>query len=426
MTQARRNTLAGSARLLPVAPPAHVTATPHPITNRQSAAAPAWSNWVRSKKWPQPKESAAGFRIVDLFCGCGGMTLGAVTAAASAGYKCTVALAADMSVDAANVYRTNFGEIVESFVEGDISNLFPPSGVVGRSTIRALGKIDLLVAGPPCQGHSNLNNSTRRNDPRNKLYLSAITAIELLQPTMCIVENVPAVIHDKSGVTKSSIGRLRKAGYHVKEVVLHMERLGLPQKRRRHVLVGDRRREPDLAFLENDPTDAPTLHAFIRDLSDEWKSTNEVFRTPSRTNPTNAARLQYLFDHNLLDLPDEARPPCHSEKTHSYKSSYGRLSWDLPAQTITSGFGSMGQGRYVHPAQPRTITPHEAARIQGFPDFFDFGSVSKRTALQEIIANAVPPPAMATLITSLLSDPDGGIHAQEEGNNKPTAIQSRR
>ncbi|MCY1248744.1 putative BsuMI modification methylase subunit YdiO [compost metagenome] len=81
---------------------------------------------------------------------------------------------------------------------------------------------------------------------------------------------------------------------------------------------------------------------------------------------------------------------------------YGRLNPNLPAQTITSGYGSMGQGRFVHPTQRRMITSHEAARIQGFPDYFRFEPVSKLTALREMIGNAVAPPVAATLLVQLL------------------------
>ena len=70
---------------------------------------------------------------------------------------------------------------------------------------------------------------------------------------------------------------------------------------------------------------------------------------------------------------------------------YGRLRWDRPAQTVTSGFGSMGQGRYVHPLRPRTLTPHEAARLQFLPDYVDFSRVAKRTALATMIGNVAPP-----------------------------------
>jgi DNA (cytosine-5)-methyltransferase 1 len=82
---------------------------------------------------------------------------------------------------------------------------------------------------------------------------------------------------------------------------------------------------------------------------------------------------------------------------------YGRLHWDRPAQTITTGFSSMGQGRYVHPAQPRTLTPHEAARIQGFPDWFSWSSTSRRTVLSTAIGNAVPPLACIALGTKIVS-----------------------
>jgi DNA (cytosine-5)-methyltransferase 1 len=76
---------------------------------------------------------------------------------------------------------------------------------------------------------------------------------------------------------------------------------------------------------------------------------------------------------------------------HSYKSVYGRLPWDRPAQTITTGFGSMGQGRFVHPKRRRTLTPHEAARLQFIPDHFRLDEVESKTALAEMIGNAVPP-----------------------------------
>jgi DNA (cytosine-5)-methyltransferase 1 len=69
---------------------------------------------------------------------------------------------------------------------------------------------------------------------------------------------------------------------------------------------------------------------------------------------------------------------------------YGRLHWDRPAQTITSGYGSMGQGRYVHPRERRTLTPHEAARLQMIPDFFDFSDARSRGAWARMIGNAAP------------------------------------
>ena len=96
------------------------------------------------------------------------------------------------------------------------------------------------------------------------------------------------------------------------------------------------------------------------------------------------------------------RPDCHRLKEHSYKSVYGRMYWEQPAQTITSGFTSMGQGRFVHPKAKRTITPHEAARLQFIPDFFSFGDTIRRTSLAEIIGNAVPTKLTYVLALELL------------------------
>lgn len=108
------------------------------------------------------------------------------------------------------------------------------------------------------------------------------------------------------------------------------------------------------------------------------------------SSPDNRERIQYLFDHELYDLPDAMRPPCHRDKKHSYRSVYGRLRWDEPAPTITSGFNSPGQGRFIHPDARRTLTPHEAARAQFIPDFFRWGD-AKREPLTQMIGNAVPP-----------------------------------
>ena len=116
-----------------------------------------------------------------------------------------------------------------------------------------------------------------------------------------------------------------------------------------------------------------------------------MYDTASATSEKNAERIDFLFDNGLYDLPNRHRPACHRNGGHSYVSMYGRLRWTRPAQTITTGFGSMGQGRYVHPQRRRTLTPHEAARLQTFPDWFQFGDETPRGVLATVIGNAVPP-----------------------------------
>lgn len=182
-----------------------------------------------------------------------------------------------------------------------------------------------------------------------------------------------------------------------------MLRLGLPQRRKRHLMIACQGEPFDIdEFIETLPDECATVSTFLSGIENEPNERPEPFFQPSRPTPVNAARIQYLFKHRLHDLPNEQRPPCHRDKEHAYVSMYGRMHWDKPAQTLTSGFGSMGQGRYVHPTRPRLITPHEAARLQGFPDYFDFTGVSSVTALREMIANAVPPPLTLSFVAEFI------------------------
>jgi DNA (cytosine-5)-methyltransferase 1 len=125
--------------------------------------------------------------------------------------------------------------------------------------------------------------------------------------------------------------------------------------------------------------------------------------TIPRSSPANQERMAWLLKHDKYDLPNYLRPKCHQDE-HSYKSMYGRLKWLESAQTITSGFSSIGQGRYMHPDQPRALTAHEAARIQGFPDYFDFTAANNKTALGTMIGNAVPPHLGRQLFEALISN----------------------
>lgn len=366
--------------------------------------------WIRRKEWPQlqtttPREIS----LVDLFCGCGGMTLGVIEAARNFNYSTKIKLAVDTSLDALSVYRENFNVDEKIAPREDILSIF--DGELGgkptdreRNVHTELKKVDVLVAGPPCQGHSDLNNFTRREDPRNKLYLRVIRAAEILTPELVIIENVPTVVHDKAGVVDFSMNYLKDLGYHVSAIVVNVGQIGLPQKRKRHILVGTKKQNIDIANCFSEEFKTATLAEFLSGIEDEYLIKDGIFYTASRMTDINRQRVEYLFKEELYDLPNELRPNCHKNRNHSYKSMYGRLKWGEQAQTITSGFGSMGQGRYVHPLRKRTITPHEAARIQGFPDFYSFDMITKRTSLQEMIANAVPPKVTALIVGHMLEN----------------------
>lgn len=363
--------------------------------------------WLNADEWPAPKGTSTCFprlAAVDLFCGCGGLTLGLWEACRLTGWQLDIRLAVDTSAEALKVFCTNFGCDHKVARTTDAATLF--DGSLGEPLTSKerywkgrTGHVDILVAGPPCQGHSDLNNSTRRNDPRNALYLTTARAVEVLQPTAVFIENVPTVVHDAFRVVQQARGLLTTMGYCVSEARIDVSGLGVPQRRRRHVLVALKGTSFDAAaFAQDLPRLRPALAPFIAGLEKEPASKTGIYYQTGKMTDANRLRLRYLFEHKEYDLPDRLRPPCHREKSHSYSSVYGRLRPDRTAQTITSGFACMGQGRYVHPTEKRTITAHEAARIQGFPDFFDFSSVTTHTHLRTMIANAVPPQLTAAIV----------------------------
>ena len=198
------------------------------------------------------------------------------------------------------------------------------------------------------------------------------------------------VVHGKDGSLQHTIDVLHKLGYSVDAGVVDASELGVPQVRRRHVLVASLVKHPKVAdVLARHRVNRPrTVRWAIEDLAREQR--DGIFTKPSRQSDKNRRRMEFLFAKRLVNLPDRLRPSCHRDEDHTYKSMYGRLSYDLPAVTITGGFGSPGQGRFIHPTQRRTLTPHEAARLQFFPDWFTFSEVETRTALAEMIGNAVP------------------------------------
>ncbi|MBW1745527.1 MAG: DNA cytosine methyltransferase [Deltaproteobacteria bacterium] len=347
-------------------------------------------------------------KIIDLFCGCGGFSAGVINAALKNEFKPEISLALDFDSEALNVYNANFKRYTRKLLNLDIINLFPekpnaPYTANEKKIKKELNKIDILVAGPPCQGHSDLNNKTRRDDPRNQLYLKVIRAIEVIKPKIIIIENVASVIHDKSQVVQESINFLKKLEYRVETVEIKANEYGIAQKRKRHLLLAVKFNMPHSIEKELSmrKKNSIVLKDIINDIVDECQTKQGIFYTPSLMNKDNKKRVNFLFDNELYNLPNKYRPNCHMNNKHSYVSMYGRMKWTEPAQTITSGFGSMGQGRFVHPLRKRVITPHEAARIQGFSDDFIFTCAKKRTYLHKMIGNAVPPP-IAETVTSIV------------------------
>jgi len=212
---------------------------------------------------------------------------------------------------------------------------------------------------------------------------------------ICVIENVPEVLNDSHDVVNTARALLVKSGYKIDDSVLSADLFGAAQTRRRHFLVGIRNSpyEFDLERLcaELALQTKISVRQAISDL--ETISPTSVFDSPAKLSPENRKRISWLFKNDKYDLPDRHRPHCH-KNGHTYPSVYGRMNWESPAQTITTGFLTPGRGRYIHPGQQRTITPHEAARLQSFPDSYSFavpGKTINKALLTKVIGDAVPP-----------------------------------
>jgi DNA (cytosine-5)-methyltransferase 1 len=356
---------------------------------------------------PKRNSSSEVVSVVDLFCGIGGMSIGAEEAIRALGMDAHIQCAIDFDQTCIDLYSQNFrAAAVERMDLSEFSSMLGSPRTPAELKVCRLVQTppDILLGGPPCQGHSNLNNHTRRSDPKNELYFKMVRAAELLKPRVILIENVPSVVNDKSKVVARAVQGLSKLGYAVTEGVVDVSHLGVAQVRKRHILLAtslaDERFKnialPTVAELvsRHRVPPRPVMWA-IDDLIDieRGELIDEVFGMTEETRQ----RIDFLFDNNLYELPDHQRPACH-KNGHTYPSVYGRIYPDRPSPTITGGFFTMGQGRFVHPSRRSTLTAHEAARIQFLPDWYDWSKLETRQALSKTIGNAVPPKLSYTFI----------------------------
>jgi DNA (cytosine-5)-methyltransferase 1 len=355
--------------------------------------------------------------LLDLFSGCGGFSLGATEAVEALGFSALHHMAVDLDRDALEVYRANLKprEIVCNSVTSLVNfQLRTVEGAVCFADVPSLsgqlqklrGRVDLVIGGPPCQGHSGFNNKTRGDDPRNRLYYTVAAAAVSIKANMIVIENVARIVNDKERVVEKTLSILEASGYHAREIVCTASDYGVAQNRERHFLVASKYGIPPVQQVKDGlRTGSFGVYDAIRDL--EAMQSSSLFDSCSILNEVNKERVDFLFDNDLFELPNHVRPDCHKDG-HSYPSVYGRLRPDKPANTITTGFMSPGRGRYVHPTKRRCLTPHEAARLQGFPDSFRFDCPAVKqmnfTFLSKVIGDAVPPPlgfvpVMAVLLT---------------------------
>ena len=382
-----------------------------PLTEGSAAIDPSgawWKSFLRGEP-AQPHRRNGRLKYIDLFCASGGLSLGLEEAAGAVGLRTTSLLGMDLDRRALEVYEANHhptftssASIAEAvdfhLTQGDVTDTqFVGSPMLLTPELAgSVGEVDVVLAGPPCQGHSSLNNATRHDDVRNKLYAFPAAIAIALGARAVVIENVPGVKRDRGSIFQRTEALLKNNGFAVDGLVIKAEQLGWPQTRHRYFLVAVKggRREALHEVVDALSAEPRSVGWAIGDLLDVGAG-SILDETPTLSED-NQRRIEWLHSNDAYDLDDSERPDCHRTKEHSYRSSYGRMRWDRPSGTLTTGFLTPGRGRFVHPLRPRVLTPREAARIQGFPDSYFAaalpGGPFKRTELAKWIGDAVPAP----------------------------------
>ncbi len=320
---------------------------------------------------------------VDLFCGVGGLTYGLKAAGIDvrAGYDIDPACA--FPYEDNNQARFELKSVTD--ISGaDLARWYSPDA------------IRLLAGCAPCQPFSTLANTKEEKDEKKWGLLHEFARlVRELVPELVTMENVPRVTnHAPYG---EFISVLQKLGYHVDARRVRCADYGIPQERRRFVLVASRlgpvRLVPlikgSLKTVRDAIAHLPKLEAGQTDCKDSLHKAR-------RLTPVNLERIRASREGGTWeDWPAELRAPCHRVKSGaSFRSVYARMSWDQPAPTMTTQCFNFGTGRFGHPEQDRAITLREAAILQSFPDDYRFvrpGEDVHFSTVGRMVGNAVPP-----------------------------------
>jgi DNA (cytosine-5)-methyltransferase 1 len=315
---------------------------------------------------------------IDLFSGCGGLSEGL----RKAGFD--VIAAFDNDADSVATYRLNHpGTIV---FDQDIRK-------VGAKDIKKLLKdrpLHLLAGCPPCQGFSSvrrLNKKRSVRDDRNSLVLEYLRFVRGLKPLTIMMENVPGLVNYV--LFKRVVRELEKMGYNPKYKVVRIQEYGVPQRRKRLVMVGSLLGELDIAKPTGEKV---TVRDIISHLESVSKTKDPVHQIVASHSPEVMARIKATPKNGggRTDVP-QFELACHKEDGVGFNDVYGRLRWDDYSSTITGGCLNPSKGRFLHPEKNRTITAREAALLQTFPKTYKFPDGISKTSISLLIGNALPP-----------------------------------
>ena len=337
-------------------------------------------------------KNAVTINAIDLFCGAGGLSTGLE----KSGIK--ILGAVEIDNNASLTYKANHPQTM--VFEQDIQNL---SGADILSKLQ-VEELDLVVGCPPCQGFSSLTFKNKKEDERNLLVLEFLRIVREIKPKAVMLENVPGLIGHGNKLFSLLYNGLSDMGYLIDYKILQVADYGVPQKRRRLVLLaghGFKIQIPNPTNSEKGDNGLPswkTLYdaigkftppSFVSEIKGRsYASLNwHVARDMKEINKKRLACLK--AGDARYEIPEELRPNCHKGDKKGFGNVYGRMRWDEPSVTITRGCTTISMGRFGHPSENRALSVREAATIQTFPLNYKFkvNSIEKACVL---IGNAFP------------------------------------
>jgi DNA (cytosine-5)-methyltransferase 1 len=317
---------------------------------------------------------------IDVFSGCGGLTLGLKLA----GFKVLAAIEIDkLAVD---TFKANHPEVGVIHDDIRLVKARPLREALGL----APGELDLLAGCPPCQGFSTLrtrNGSRQKRDDRNGLIREMMRFVRAFLPKSIMMENVPGLAEHWS--FHEFCRELKKLGYRIKWAVKDARHYGVPQRRKRLILVAGRKFDVSLA---KESLSLRTVRNAFANLRPPGKSRDALQNLPENRSAKVLELIKLIPKDggSRTDLPRSRQLECH-KRVNGFHDIYGRMAWDEPSPTITGGCFNPSKGRFLHPVQNRAITLREAAILQSFPRRYRFPVNASKEAVALMIGNALPP-----------------------------------
>lgn len=346
-------------------------------------------------------------RVIDLFAGVGGLSLGFE----KKGFDVVLANEYDASIAASYIANhKNTKMIVGDITSLDLEDTFG----------KLAGTIDVVIGGPPCQGFSQKGQRKTIHDERNFLFKYYVSVVELVNPKYFVMENVPNLLTAEGGYFRHEIEELfNKLGYSLEYGVLNASDYGVPQNRRRAIIIG--KLDGDAPKLPVPKRNKVTIWDAISDLAyleSGEGSEEQEYKYPADSDYEKMLRKDSskLFNHiatkhsplaleRLALIPPnagrEVLPKEHLTKS-IYSGTWTRMKKDEISVTITTRFDTPSSGKFTHPFLNRAITVREAARIQSFPDDFHF--VGNKGSQMKQVGNAVPPLLAAAIAEVIMND----------------------